>query len=259
MRAAALEEGYVMEREIAPAVPPDGGLEWAAVGRLRAAGAVAVHLSGTVYQLRGEQPAAVLVSTGRAVRRLREARDAAAKLGTQPLVFACTHAQHVGLIDEGGDMRDRRFLMGTGGTGYNGTGYNGTGGLHAFCSGREAARRRALDFAPYADVLCFTVPGSRAARFDLREAAEFAAAVRAEVPGKRLGIGFSQDAMEHGLGSFGPNYTPDARRDRALSQLGFEFRFMTFGGSVAFVSPPRERFWAFLDDAGGRGGDGLVA
>ncbi len=239
-----------MEREIAPPMPPDGGLEWAAIGRLRAAGAVAVHLSGTVYQLRGEQPAAVLVSTGRAVRRLREAREAAAKLGTQPLVFACTHAQHMGLIDEGGDLRDRRFLMGTGS---NGTGIERAGGLHAFCSGREAARRRALDFAPYADVLCFTVPGSRAARFDLREAAEFAAAVRAEAPGKRLGIGLAFDPLDQGEEP-GRGIWGDAKRDRVLSDLGFEYRFMTMAGSVAFRKPPEARFWAFLDDAGGRAG-----
>jgi isocitrate lyase len=239
-----------MGREIAPAftMPPDGGMEWEAIGRLRAAGAVAVHLSGTAYQLRTEPPTAVLVSTGRAVRRLREARETAAKLSTQPLIFACTHAQHLGLIDEAGDVRDRRFLMGTGAMGAQ-----RAAGIHAFCSGREAARRRALDFAPYADVLCFTVPGGRAERFDLREAAEFAAAVRAEAPGKRLGIGVALDPLEQGEGR-GHSIWGDAKRDRALSELGFEYRFTTMAGSVAFRRPPEARFWAFLDDAGQRGG-----
>jgi hypothetical protein len=136
------------------------------------------------------------------------------------------------------DAQDRRYL----------TGVRTIDGFHVYCGGIDAAIRRALAYAPYADVICY-----RASKLDLVEAQRFASAIRASFPDKQLGIGFSPSSHELQPG------LDDISRDERLFRLGYGYYFLTLSDSVVFPAFPAAALWAFFDDgAEPRDAEGLA-
>jgi len=177
------------------------------------AGAAAVHFEDQLSSAKkcGHLGGKVLVPTTEAIQKLVAARLAADVMGVSTLIMARTDADSAGLLTSDVDPRDREFL----------TGERTPEGFFRLRSGLHCAIARAISYAPYADLLwCET------SKPDLKEAKEFAEAVRAKFPGKMLAYNCSpsfnwrKHLPETTIASF----------QRELAAMGYKFQFITLAG-----------------------------
>jgi isocitrate lyase len=177
------------------------------------AGAAGVHFEDQLSSEKkcGHLGGKVLVPTSHFIRTLVAARLAADVLDVPTVLVARTDADSAKLITSDVDPRDREFL----------TGDRTPEGFFGYKGGIECAIARALEYAPYADLLwCETSTP------DLAEAKEFAEGVHAKFPGKMLAYNCSP--------SFNWKKKLDdatiAKFQRELGAMGYKFQFVTLAG-----------------------------
>jgi len=198
---------------------------WEALQRMAEAGAFAISLvDGLVTVVRSSwERYPSLSSMGSAEGRLESGRAIAESMSNRPLVMACTSARQARSLTDAQDSRDHRHL----------TGNRTAEGLHVYCGSMDAAIRRSLTYAAFADVLCY-----RVASLDLMEARAFASEIHAAFPEKTLGIGFSVE-----LGA------DVMRQVKRLADMGYGYSFFIFGDSVVFPKFPHSSPWVLFDDS----------
>jgi len=177
------------------------------------AGAAGVHLEDQLASAKkcGHMGGKVLVPTQEAVQKLIAARLAADIMGVPTVLIARTDAMAAGLITSNVDEYDHEFI----------TGERTVEGFHQTKPGIEQAISRGLAYAPWADLLwCET--GSP----DLGQARQFAEAIHARFPGKKLAYNCSP--------SFNWKAKLDdstiARFQKELAAMGYKFQFITLAG-----------------------------
>ena len=177
------------------------------------AGAACVHFEDQLSSAKkcGHLGGKVLVPTNEAVQKLVAARLAADVMGVPTLIMARTDADSAHLLTSDIDARDREFC----------TGERTPEGFYAIRGGIDSAIARGLSYAPYADLLwCET------SHPDLEEARQFAEAIHAKYPEKRLAYNCSP--------SFNWRKKLDeetiARFQTELSGMGYKFQFVTLAG-----------------------------
>ena len=177
------------------------------------AGAAGVHYEDQLASAKkcGHMGGKVLVPTAQHVQTLNAARLAADVMDVPTIVVARTDSLGADLLTSDVDPADAEFL----------TGERTAEGYHRVKPGMDAAVRRGLAFAPYADLLwCETSTP------DLEQAAEYAEAIHAEFPGKMLAYNCSP--------SFNWRRHLDedtiARFQRELASMGYAFQFITLAG-----------------------------
>jgi len=153
----------------------------------------------------------VLLPTQTAVKNLVSARFAADVMGTPTVIMARTDANAADLITSDIDEADAPFI----------TGERTVEGFYRTKSGIDQAIARGLAYAPYADLLwCET------AEPDLKEAQQFADAIRAEFPDQLLAYNCSP--------SFNWQlHLSDKEMDsfqKDIAKMGYKFQFVTLAG-----------------------------
>ncbi len=177
------------------------------------AGAAGVHFEDQLASAKkcGHMGGKVLVPTREAIDKLVAARLAADIANVPTVLVARTDAEAANLLTSDIDANDRPFLSGE----------RTQEGFYRVRNGLEQAISRGLAYAPYADLVwCET------GRPDLGFAREFAAAIRAENPGKLLAYNCS------------PSFNWKANLDDAtiarfqdeLAGYGYRFQFITLAG-----------------------------
>jgi isocitrate lyase len=155
----------------------------------------------------------VLIPTAAHERNLVAARLAADVCGTPTFVLARTDAESAKLITADVDERDREFI----------TGERTAEGFFRLKPGTGLAHciKRGIAFAQYADLLWWETSTP-----NLKEARQFAEAVRKVYPGKMLAYNCS------------PSFNWEANIDRVtiakfqreLGAMGYKFQFVTLAG-----------------------------
>jgi Isocitrate lyase len=177
------------------------------------AGAGGVHFEDQLASEKkcGHLGGKVLVPTSQFIRTLQGARLAADIMGVPTVIIARTDALNATLLTSDVDERDRAFI----------TGERTPEGYFRVKDGMEPTLTRAIDYAPYADVLWFET-----SKPDLQEAKVFADAIHAQFPGKILAYNCSP--------SFNWKKHLDdkqiARFQEELSAMGYKFQFITLAG-----------------------------
>src|SRR3989449_4886742 len=174
------------------------------------AGAAGVHFEDQLASVKkcGHLGGKVLVPTSEFVTKLVAARLAADVCGGDTVLIARTDANSATLLTSDCDEYDRRFV----------TGERTAEGFFRVRDGVEAAIARSLAYAPYADLLWFETSHP-----DLTEATQFAEAIHAKFPGKRLAYNCSpsfnwrKHLSEAQIASF----------QQELGALGYKFQFVT--------------------------------
>ena len=177
------------------------------------AGAAGVHFEDQLASEKkcGHMGGKVLVPTAQHIRTLTAARLAADVMGIPLVIVARTDSLAATLLTSDIDERDRPFV----------TGERTLEGFYHVRNGMESPIARGLAYAPYCDVIwCET------GKPDLAEAKEFADAIHAEFPGKKLAYNCS------------PSFNWSAHLDDAtisvfqkeLGALGYAFQFITLAG-----------------------------
>jgi isocitrate lyase len=177
------------------------------------AGAAGVHFEDqlSAAEKRGHLGGKVLIPTGQHIETLSAARLAADVLDVPTLVIARTGAHSASLLTSDADERDHEFL----------TGERTAEGFHRVQPGRYARVRRALEFAPYADLLWLET-----ATPSLAEARSFADVIYSQYPDQLLAYSCSP--------SF--NWGADlddaqiAKFQKELAAMGYHFQFITSSG-----------------------------
>jgi isocitrate lyase len=176
-------------------------------------GAAAVHFEDQLSSEKkcGHLGGKVLVPTAQAVRNLIAARLAADVAGVATVLIARTDAHSANLLTSDIDERDRPFC----------TGERTPEGFFRVNEGVKLAIARGLAYAPYADLIwCETSTP------DLADAAEFAAGIHAQFPGKPLAYNCSpsfnwrKHLSEAQIASF----------QKDIAALGYKFQFVTLAG-----------------------------
>ncbi|HEY0263918.1 MAG TPA: hypothetical protein VGC07_05295 [Granulicella sp.] len=201
---------------------------WRTVQQMTDAGAYAIGLPNDLQVTRHSSRAAgtVLVPFCKAVERLQAIHHAANEVSDPPTVIACTHARDTHYLASKEDRRDQRYLSDD----------RLAEGPYVYCGGIEGAIQRGLEYARYADVICYY-----SSRLNLDEAEQFATAIRSSFPHKRLGLGFPWE--KKGWHTEHPNH------GKLLRRMGYEYRFVMHRGSILFSSSPQPSSWVFFDDA----------
>ena len=177
------------------------------------AGASAVHFEDQLASEKkcGHLGGKVLLPTQTAVKNLVSARFAADVMGTPTVIMARTDANAADLITSDVDETDAPFI----------TGERTVEGFYRTKAGIDQAIARGLSYAPYADLLwCET------AEPDLKEAQEFADAIRAEFPDQLLAyncspsFNWSLHMSEKEMDSF----------QKDIAKMGYKFQFVTLAG-----------------------------
>ena len=177
------------------------------------AGAAGVHFEDQLASEKkcGHLGGKVLVPTNQAVQKLVAARLASDILGVPTVLVARTDANAATLLTSDIDEYDRPLC----------TGERSSEGFYYVKNGLQAAIRRGLAYAPYADLVwCETSTP------DLAEARAFAEAIHKEFPGKKLAYNCS------------PSFNWRAKLDDAtiasfqkeLGAMGYAFQFITLAG-----------------------------
>ncbi|NGX42438.1 MAG: Isocitrate lyase [Chlamydiae bacterium] len=177
------------------------------------AGAAAVHLEDQLSSLKkcGHMGGKVLVPGNIFISKLMAARLAADVMGIPLIIIARTDAYSAKMIRSDFDHIDQPFL----------TGERSPDGYYFLKGGVPYAIARALDFAPYSDLIwCETSTP------DLGEAREFAEGVHEKFPGKWLAYNCSP--------SFNWKANLDEKSIRhfqdKLAEMGYKFQFVTLAG-----------------------------
>jgi len=177
------------------------------------AGAAGVHFEDQLAAVKkcGHMGGKVLVPTQEAVQKLVAARLAADVADVPTIVLARTDANAADLLTSDFDDNDKPFVVGK----------RTAEGFYRTRAGIEQAISRGLAYAPYADLLwCET------AKPDLREAKQFAEAIRERYPDQLLAYNCSP--------SFNWKKNLDdatiAKFQRELSAMGYKFQFITLAG-----------------------------
>ena len=177
------------------------------------AGASGVHFEDQLASEKkcGHLGGKVLLPTQTAVKNLISARFAADVMGTPTVIMARTDANAADLITSDVDKTDAPFI----------TGERTVEGFYRTKAGIDQAIARGLSYAPYADLLwCET------AEPDLKEAQEFADAIRAEFPNQLLAYNCSPSfnwqlhLTEREMDSF----------QKDIAKMGYKFQFVTLAG-----------------------------
>lgn len=177
------------------------------------AGAAGVHFEDQLSSAKkcGHMGGKVLVPTREAIDKLVAARLAADVMNVPTVLIARTDADAANLITSDIDDRDRPFVVGS----------RTVEGFYQVKPGIEQAISRGLSYAAYVDLLwCET------SHPDLGEAAEFAAAIKNQFPGKLLAYNCSPSfnwaakLSKHEMLTF---------REK-LTELGYKFQFITLAG-----------------------------
>src|SRR5690625_3057990 len=184
-----------------------------------AAGAAGVHWEDQLASEKkcGHMGGKVLIPTGQHIRTLNAARLAADIAGVPTIIVARTDSLAANLLTSDIDERDRPFV----------TGERTPEGFYRLTPGPEAAIARGLAYAPYADLIwCET------ATPDLDYAREFAEAIHARYPGKKLAYNCSPSfnwaaALDEGT---------IAKFQRELGAMGYDVQFITLAGFHALHS-----------------------
>jgi len=183
------------------------------MGAMIEVGASAVHFEDQLASEKkcGHLGGKVLVPTEQFVKTLTAARLAADVADVPTLVVARTDALGATLLTTDVDERDRPFL----------TGERTGEGFHRVRGGIEAAVKRALAYAPFADMLwCETSTP------DLGEARSFAEAVHDRFPEKLLAYNCSPSFNWR-------RHLDDAEIavfQKELASMGYRFQFVTLAG-----------------------------
>ena len=179
------------------------------------AGAAGVHFEDQLASEKkcGHMGGKVLIPTAAHERNLIAARLAADVCGVPSLVMARTDAESAKLITSDVDERDREFL----------TGERTAEGFYRLKPGTGLAHciKRGISFAKYADLLWWETSTP-----NLKEAKEFAEAVRKVYPDKMLAYNCS------------PSFNWEANIDKAtiakfqreIGAMGYKFQFVTLAG-----------------------------
>ena len=177
------------------------------------AGTAGIHLEDQLSSAKkcGHMGGKVLVPTRQHIQTLVSARLAADVMGV-PMVIACrTDSLSATLLTSDIDERDRKFL----------TGERSAEGFFYVENSLAASISRALDYAPYADLIWCETPTP-----DLQEAKEFSTAIQAEFPGQKL--------MYNCSPSFNwKSHLDDetiATFQNTLGEMGHAFQFITLAG-----------------------------
>lgn len=177
------------------------------------AGAAGVHFEDQLSSEKkcGHMGGKVLIPTQTAIRNLIAARLAADILGVPTIIVARTDAGSAKLITSDIDQRDHRFI----------TGERTIDGFYWIEGGLSMAIARALEFAPYSDLLWFETSTP-----DLEEARLFAEAIHAKYPKKLLAYNLSPSFnWKHKLSDSAINSF-----QKELGELGYKFQFVTLAG-----------------------------
>ncbi|URL58332.1 isocitrate lyase [Luteibacter flocculans] len=177
------------------------------------AGAAGVHFEDQLASAKkcGHMGGKVLVPTQEAVQKLVAARLAADVAGVPTLIVARTDAMGAALVTSDVDDYDKPFL----------TGKRTVEGFHESRQGIEQAISRGLAYAPYADLIwCETSTP------DMTQAQQFADAIHAKFPGKKLAYNCSP--------SFNWKKNLDEKTiadfQKRLGEMGYAFQFITLAG-----------------------------
>lgn len=176
-------------------------------------GAAGIHLEDQLSSLKkcGHMGGKVLVTDHEAIEKLRAARLAADVMGTPTLIIGRTDAQGAPYIRSDDDPTDQPFL----------TGKRSSEGFFEIKGGIDYAIKRALSYAPFADLLwCETSTP------DLAQAKAFADGIHAKYPGKWLAYNCS------------PSFNWQKKLDnktlkefhQKLFEWGYRFQFITLAG-----------------------------
>jgi len=177
------------------------------------AGAAGVHFEDQLASEKkcGHLGGKVLIPTSHFIRTMVAARLAADVLDVPTILVARTDADSAKLLTNDIDPVDRPFL----------TGERSEEGYYYVKSGMEACISRGLSYAPYADMIWMETSHP-----DLGQAREFAEAIHARFPGKKLAYNCSP--------SFNWRRNLDdetiARFQRELGAMGYAFQFVTLAG-----------------------------
>ena len=178
------------------------------------AGAAAVHFEDQLSSAKkcGHMGGKVLVPTGEFVNKLVAARLAADVQGVPSLIVARTDADAANLLTNDHDPLDQKFID---------DGQRTSEGFYPIEGGMDYAIERALEYAPYADLLwCETSTP------DLDEAQRFASAIHDEYPDKWLAYNYSP--------SFNWRKHLDdqeiAEFQNRLGEMGYVLQFVTLSG-----------------------------
>ncbi len=177
------------------------------------AGAAGVHLEDQLASEKkcGHLGGKVLLPTQNAIRNLVAARLASDVLGVPTVLIARTDADAADMVTSDIDPVDKKFL----------TGERTPEGFFRTNPGIDQAIARGLAYAPYADLVwCETSHPS------LEEAKQFADAIHAKFPGKKLAYNCS------------PSFNWEANLDKEtiakyqveLGKMGYKFQFVTLAG-----------------------------
>ena len=177
------------------------------------AGAAGIHLEDQLSSLKkcGHMGGKVLVPIHDFIQKLIAARLAADVMGVPTLFIGRTDALSATLIRGDIDRVDHEHL----------TGERTSDGFLVVRNGLEYAAARALEFAPYVDLIWCETPTP-----DIEEAREFAKAVHAKYPGKLLAYNCSPSFnWKRKL-----NDSQIAGFQEQLAEVGYKFQFITLAG-----------------------------
>eukprot|EP01132_Coremiostelium_polycephalum_P006755 gene6755-8377_t len=177
------------------------------------AGAAGVHWEDQLASEKkcGHMGGKVLIPTCQHIRTLTAARLAADVMGVPTLIVARTDSLGAALLTSDIDTRDKKHL----------TGKRTLEGYYEVNKGIDAAIDRALNYAPYADLLWMETSTP-----SIELAKKFADAVHAKFPGKLLAYNCSPSFH------WKQHLTPAeiSTFQTQLSAMGYKFQFITLAG-----------------------------
>lgn len=177
------------------------------------AGAAGIHLEDQLSSLKkcGHMGGKVLVPIHDFIQKLIAARLAADVMGVPTVLIGRTDALSATLIRGDIDRVDREHL----------TGERTADGFYVLKNGLEYAIARALEFAPYVDLIWCETPTP-----DIEEARDFAKGVHEKFPGKLLAYNCSPSFnWKRKL-----NDKQIAGFQEELADMGYKFQFITLAG-----------------------------
>jgi isocitrate lyase len=177
------------------------------------AGAAGIHLEDQLSSLKkcGHMGGKVLVPIHDFIQKLISARLAADVMGVPTIFIGRTDALSATLIRGDIDRVDQEHL----------TGERTSDGFYVLKNGLEYAIARALEFAPYVDLIWCETPTP-----DIDEAREFAKGIHEKYPGKMLAYNCSPSFnWKRKL-----NDEQIAGFQEELAEMGYKFQFITLAG-----------------------------